>query len=98
MNNKEKIEESSYWQKKKEKSILEYAKSIKNDYDKDNRLNELLCKICYYKEGVVAGQAITKKDCDFCKTEVIYSTTYTDKICPNCAKKNQCCKHCLSKL
>lgn len=95
---KEKIKEASYWKEKYQKALLKRAKDIKLDSEKEERIKNLLCEICYYKNDILAGQAITKRHCLSCDKEETFPSTYTNKICEQCAKKHSCCKHCLAMI
>lgn len=98
MNKKEEINHSTYLKKEQEKNIKNFAEKLTNDPDKEIREKLSLCKICYYREGVLAGQAFTHRNCSFCEKEEVYPTTNTDSLCHPCAKKNNCCKHCSADL
>ena len=80
------------------KSHLKSLEKIKTDEKKQEREKAQLCKICFYNGGVIAGQAFTSRDCSFCGKTETYPTTYTDALCLECAKDNDCCKHCRSEL
>lgn len=95
--NKELINEATYWKNKQKDSIIKKYENITKDPDKKIRLEKNLCEMCYYKD-VIAGQAFTKRNCSFCEKEENYPTTYTDKLCLKCAKDNKCCKHCMAKI
>lgn len=44
--------------------------------------------------GRVGCAAITHRPCGICGTDMSFSNTCTDVICPSCAKENKLCKHC----
>lgn len=69
------------------------------DTKKKERLEEGLCKECYYFRGSPwAGQSFTTKNCEGCGIEMEFSTTDTDKYCKECSEAKQICKHCGAKL
>jgi len=93
-----KIEEATYFQKKHEEELIRRADLIKEDPGIKERMEHNLCKTCFYKGTVLAGQAFTSKNCELCNSKEMYPTTYVDKVCMKCAKENNCCKHCMSSL
>ena len=95
---KEKISHATYLKMGHKKQILERAEAISKDMEKDQRRKDQLCKICFYTSGIIAGQAFTDKDCESCGKTQTFSSTYTDKLCKQCAESNNCCKHCMSKM
>lgn len=87
------------WQKIHHDAVEERRAAIKA-YDEDKsrkyRLEEGLCKYCYYimKGHTFAGQMITHTNCHECGKEMVFPTTMTDALCLECAKKLNLCKHC----
>lgn len=87
------------WQKIHHDAVEERRAAIKA-YDEDKsrkyRLEEGLCKYCYYimRGGIFAGQMITHSNCHECGKEMVFPTTMTDALCLECAKKLNLCKHC----
>lgn len=87
------------WQKIHNDAVEERRAAIKA-YDEDKsrkyRLEECLCKYCYYimRGHTFAGQVITHADCRECGKEMVFPTTMIDVLCPECAKKLNLCKHC----
>jgi len=73
--------------------VIDRAKRITEDTDKQNRLKEQNCKCCYYGSRI-GGQAITTQPCMCCDTPVMYGSTATDALCMPCAKENDLCKRC----
>ena len=65
------------------------------DPDQDKRLAAGICSPCYYlMSGSVAGRAITIRPCGLCEKDQTYSSTQTDALCLDCAKRNSLCRHC----
>ena len=95
---KEKIHHATYLKMGHKKQILSQAEDISKDLEKSKREKEQLCKICYYRTGIVAGQGFTHKDCESCDKTQTFPTTYTDKLCKPCAESNNCCRHCMAKM
>lgn len=87
------------WQKIHHDAVEESRAAIKA-YDEDKsrkyRLEEGLCKYCYYimRGHTFAGQMITHTNCHECGKEMVFPTTMTDALCLECAKKLNLCKHC----
>jgi len=76
-------------------SILVKANDLTHDPDKANRLEKQLCKYCHYvNTGRIGGAVITHVECGICDTDISFSNTCVDVICPDCAEKNNLCKHC----
>jgi len=76
-------------------SILERADNLKNDPEKKERLEQNLCTTCHYVNNTrVGGATMTTVACGICETDTTFSNTCVDVICPDCADKNNLCKHC----
>ena len=83
------------FQLEKKEKILKNCINYKNDTHKKERLNKGLCIYCFYNEkSVMAGRAITHKNCESCNENQIYNSTYTDNLCLKCSKEFHLCKHC----
>lgn len=66
-----------------------------NDAEKKERRAEQLCRYCYYTgKYAMAGQAFRYTLCVDCGKQMTFATTSTDRLCPDCAKKRNLCKHC----
>jgi hypothetical protein len=78
-------------------SYLKKLKKLVNDDDKHVRLSKHLCQICYYSDKV-GGAALTHAICACCNKEMLFSSTYTDILCEECAKNHRVCKHCISDI
>lgn len=91
-------EHSKFWTSYRNNNIAKMKVKIElydEDPDKTKRLNENLCKSCYYvNNGGWGGQAITVKNCEDCGKEMTFASTNTDCFCNACALRNNICKHC----
>ena len=95
----EKVQDETYWRKKYTLEKIDSAKKADEDSDRKKRLDQKLCKYCYYLQGeVIAGAAMTTSLCQICEKETLFGSTYIDKICTDCAKSHKLCKHCLSDI
>lgn len=74
-------------------SLLETARRIDADEDRDARLKKMLCKACHYPSRL-AGQAITCRRCAGCGSEEVYSSTDTCVLCRPCAVQSELCRRC----
>jgi len=95
----EKVQDETYWRKKSTSDRIERAKKAEEDSDRKNRLKNHMCKYCYYLRGeVIAGAAFTSTSCTICAKDMMFSSTHTDGICTDCAKKHKLCIECLSDI
>jgi len=95
----EKIQEETFWKNKNTIKYIEAASKAEQDSERKNRLKHKLCKYCYYLRGpILAGAAFTATTCRICNMIMTFSSTHTDNICMNCAKKHKLCKQCLSDI
>lgn len=94
----EKIKNETYYStmyyENMKKSIDHYEK----DPRKKARLDQLLCKTCFYLKSGIAGQAFTNYSCRNCGKESSHPNTNTPKYCHQCGEENSCCVRCASKL
>lgn len=72
---------------------LKLAKDLKQDPNMSFRLDDHLCKACYYFIGF-AGQAFTDSACYICGEIIHNNNTNTDKVCRSCAAKHHLCRKC----
>ena len=79
------------------KAHYQNCKDIVEDPEKEKRLKQQLCNICYYGSRV-GGAMITSKACESCGKEQTFSNTNTDILCQECAKNMGVCKHCGSDM
>ena len=76
-------------------SILKKAESLKNDSNQKERVKECKCKTCFYLLNErIGGAAMTNRECGICEKDMLFSSTSTEPICIECAKKNGLCKQC----
>lgn len=92
-NIQEEIEFRTRMQKYRFKETIDLA----NKFDKDPKVNERLkeqeCIVCYYQTQIVL-HAFTDSNCVNCDVKMTFSNSSTDKLCEDCAKQHNCCKHC----
>jgi len=94
-----KIQDATYYRKKALLEFINAAKDAEQDSENEDRLLKKLCLYCYYlRKNTFAGAAITHNNCYICTKEMIFSSTDTDLICAECAKKHKLCKKCLSDI
>ena len=94
-------QDSDFWKHFHDQMVEERRRAI-NSYDSDSgnekRLEDQLCKYCYYMGKGFAGMAITTVKCNKCGIEMTFPSTSTDKYCKDCAKELNVCKHCGAKM
>jgi hypothetical protein len=73
--------------------ILNRAKTLQEDAEKKKRLATGECVVCFYSSRI-GGSAITESSCQNCKKEMIFGSTCIDKLCSECAGKENLCKYC----
>jgi hypothetical protein len=88
------INASTYFAKQRTSNILRRAEQIREDSERDKRLVDQECKACYYSGSMVGGQALSSRPCGICGTVMNFSSTCTDAICLDCARKHNLCKCC----
>jgi hypothetical protein len=76
-----------------QKSRLESFRKLLEDPDKEKRLADQECVICYYS-GKIGGAAMTDSHCGICDTTMHFGSTNVDRLCTVCAEKHKLCKHC----
>lgn len=75
------------------KGQLEYFQKIVSDSDKAKRLEKQECQCCFY-DSRIGGAAMTDSTCGLCEKTTHFGSTAVDKLCKECAKKHDLCKHC----
>lgn len=75
-------------------SLRRRLQKYDEDPRKDDRLKKGECRFCYYIRGKIGGAMITKKFCDACGIEVLYSSTCVGSVCIDCGSKHRICTHC----
>ena len=53
----------------------------------------ILCAYCS-KKSVIAGQAFTKYQCEWCDKTFLHPNTNTPRVCPICAERENICQRC----
>lgn len=75
--------------------MMERMRRTIDDPDFEKRLREYVqCPYCYYMENTVAGYMCTESQCGICGTRITSATTYIDRLCRACAKREGLCSHC----
>ena len=81
-------------------SQLKNLRTKLNNYDNDNQKQTRdTCRCCYYINcDRAAFQAFTTVNCRNCGKEMVFPTSHTDRLCPECANELNLCKHCGSSM
>ena len=79
--------------KEQVKHVLDLADNFKKDPDRKRRMQRHYCISCHY-DSRIGGSAMTNQACAACGVDEMYSSTATDKLCMDCAKKTETCKCC----
>ena len=80
---------------KRNEQILEAARGLAKDHQREIRRSSQLCPCCFYVVPVrIAGAAITTVPCGLCQTPCTFSSTAVDRVCAACAKTHELCKRC----
>jgi len=74
-------------------SWIKLANDVEIDAKHDERIAANECKACFYTSWI-GGAAITSRPCMCCGKVVMYGSTSTDVLCPECSKAHGLCKHC----
>ena len=77
----------------RKRSILESARKLTDDPDREARVEKCLCVVCHYGSRL-GGAAITNQPCMSCGKDQTFSSTDTDVLCLDCAKAGRLCAHC----
>lgn len=83
--------------KSRAQDLILLAESLVKDVDREVRLEQHLCKSCYYFSRM-SGQAFTRRPCGICNEVQTYSNTDTHDLCKPCAVENKLCKRCSAKM
>lgn len=78
--------------KKEDKKII--AKCKKVDSELDARLDELLCKECFYKLPEFACEYEAISTCKLCGKDIWNPNSDTDDYCNNCCNDKVICRKC----
>ncbi len=79
------------------REIKHHAAELILDPDRENREKECECINCHY-DSRLGGAAMTDYECQICHKHQLWGSTNTPKFCDKCAKDNNVCRHCGSKL
>ncbi len=77
---------------KEDKKII--AKCKKVDSELDVRLDELLCKECFYKLPEFANEYEVESTCKLCGKTIWNPNSDTDDYCNSCCNDNVICRKC----
>jgi hypothetical protein len=87
----------TYFRNRRVKSTLTLAESLLHDPEKERRLAEQRCILCYYTIRI-SGQAFTAYKCGECSTEFMHHNTSVPKLCLECARKLNLCAECAAEI
>ena len=76
-----------------QKSRLESYRKLLEDPEKTKRLDAQECVVCYYS-GKIGGAAMTDSECGLCDKTMHFGSTNVDRLCIECSKTHDLCKHC----
>ena len=81
--------------KRRSDDVLEMSKNFKEDKDKKARIENCLCKNCFYINNArIGGAAMTDRECGICSLLMHFASTCTDDLCLTCSKRNGLCRRC----
>jgi hypothetical protein len=81
--------------KRRNEQILQAARGLAEDHQKEARQASQLCTCCFYVVPVrIAGAALTTVPCGLCQTPCTFASTAVDRLCVECAKGHELCKRC----
>ena len=70
-----------------------------DDVSHDRRLEEQLCRLCFYLQRErIAMQAFCTKPCASCGEDQRYANSNTDLLCHACAVERGLCKKCGARM
>lgn len=85
------LESWTYRTKERMDGIIDLAHKLETE--REQRLRECLCRMCYYGSRL-GGAAINSEPCMCCGEVQTYGSTNTDALCLACAQETGLCKHC----
>jgi len=88
------ISNSTHSVRKRMDKTIELANKFVIDPDRNIRLKECECPVCYYIDSRIGGAMMTDIQCALCDEIMHFSSTSVDILCHSCASKNNLCKHC----
>jgi hypothetical protein len=78
-------------------AAVKLGKNLLEDPYKDQRLKQLECKLCYYRESIVM-QAFTEYTCALCSSTGMHCNSGVPLLCDPCAKTSKLCCGCGASL
>ena len=76
------------------KSTLLLAKNLQEDPQKQQRIKNCMCLVCWYKAGGMHTNAGVITNCRSCNKDLQFGNGNIDAVCIDCAKDHKICKHC----
>lgn len=76
------------------KNTLQLAKNLQEDPQKQERIKNCKCLVCWYRSGGMHTNAFVYTNCKSCNKDLQFATSNTDEVCIDCAKEHKLCKHC----
>jgi hypothetical protein len=76
------------------KQTLELAKNLQEDPQKQERVKNCECLVCWYRSGGMHTNAFVYTNCKSCNKDLQFANSNTDEVCIDCAKEHKLCKHC----
>lgn len=73
--------------------IEKLYKYFQEDPRKEFRMENRLCKSCFYSTGL-SGQAFSFSNCKICNKEIVSPNTDVDHYCKECSEKYDICVKC----
>lgn len=74
--------------------MRELLEKFDADPEKSERIEQVLCKCCYYSKSQIGGQAFSSRQCASCDWIINASSTCVDVLCVDCAERRGLCKRC----
>lgn len=88
------INSKTYYNTHYNNEAVEFAENLKTDPKKKERVENLLCKRCYYRGGTLAGQSFVTYHCGICEAQDTHPNTASPRLCTKCAETHKLCVDC----
>lgn len=76
------------------KRLRERLATFDADAEKTERIEQVLCKCCYYSTSQIGGQSMSSRQCASCDLIINAPHTCVDVLCVDCAERRGLCKRC----
>ncbi|MBM5783156.1 MAG: hypothetical protein FJ368_07055 [Pelagibacterales bacterium] len=76
------------------KKTLQLAKNLQEDPQKQERIKNCTCLVCWYRSGGMHTNSFVHTNCKSCNKDLQFVNSNTDEVCIDCAKEHKLCKHC----